>query len=95
MEVEDDIRTPRRCSLLRLEPRRSLHGRGSGKAVQGERGGLTFAAAAEMKGRYAVAPCADTAHTPARVKELAAMKRLIVLALLTLLCLMLRSSSRM
>ncbi len=58
-------------------------------------GGLTFPAAAEMKGRYAVTPCADTAHTPARVKELAAMKRLIVLALLTLLCLMLRSSSRM
>ena len=45
--------------------------------------------------RYAVTPCADTAHTPERVKELAAMKRIIVLALLTFLCLALRASSRM
>ncbi len=44
---------------------------------------------------YAVTPCADTAHTPARVRELAAMKRIIVLALLTFLCLALRASSRM
>lgn len=44
---------------------------------------------------YAVTPCADTAHTPARVKELAAMRRLIVLTLLTFLCLALRASSRM
>ncbi len=44
---------------------------------------------------YAVTPCADTAHTPVRVKELAAMKRIIVLALLTFLCLALRASSRM
>ena len=43
---------------------------------------------------YAVTPCADTAHTPVRVKELAAMKRIIVLALLTFLCLALRASSR-
>ena len=44
--------------------------------------------------RYAVIPCADTAHTPERVKELAAMRRFIVLLLLALLCLMLRASSR-
>ena len=44
---------------------------------------------------YAVTPCADTAHTPARVRELAAMKRIIVLALLTFLCSALRASSRM
>ena len=44
---------------------------------------------------YAVTPCADTAHTPERVKELAAMKRFIVLALLTFLCLALRASTRM
>ena len=44
---------------------------------------------------YAVTPCADTAHTPVRVKELAAMKRIIVLALLTFLYLALRASSRM
>ena len=45
--------------------------------------------------RYAVTPCADTAHTPERVKELAAMKRFIVLAPLTFLCPALRAFSRM
>ena len=45
--------------------------------------------------RYAITPCADTAHTPTRVKELAAMKRFIVLAPLTFLCPALRAFSRM